>query len=181
MKEIYFRKFKVTCTTLVIFLCGLGYLWCIFALDLTNMKRLSHIDAVYYSILAVIVFGALLMLVVNGVTIRKFVHGIVLHRPVLILTDGSLHIYDSFCGNYIVLPWSQIEAFEPFDYKGKTTYYVVLRDYDTYYRQLASWLRRYIMWSNSMIIRRSVINIDTPSMDIDADELLGLLNSHLSH
>ena len=79
-----------------------------------------------------------------------------------------------------MLPWAEIEAFEPFDYKGNTTYYVVLKDYEVFYQQLSSLLRRFIMWTNSLIVRRSVINIDIHSMDTDANWLLDEMNSRLS-
>ena len=183
MVEIYFRKVKYTFNTLGIFVCGLGYLWFVyelFARDFLDMRQKSGNDAIFYFIIAVVIFGALLLLYLNWIYLRQFVKCIILHRPALVLADESLHIYDTFVGNYIVLPWTQIETFEPFEFKGRTTHYVVLKDYDVFYQQLSGLLRRYIMWTNNLIVRRSVINIDAPMMDIDADELLKMLDSRLS-
>ena len=182
MIEVFFRKLKVTWITFVFFLCGLGYLWCVyelFARDFLDIRQKSGNDIIFYFIMAVVIFGALLLLFVNWIYLRQFVKCIILHRPALVLADDSLHIYDLFVGNYIVLPWAQIEAFEPFEFKGKTTYYVVLKDYDVFYQQPSSLLRCYIMWTNSLIVRRSVINIDAPMMDIDGHQLLDELKSHL--
>ena len=178
MKEIFFRKAKNTLTALVIFFCSLGYLWCVyelFARDFLDMRQPGHVV-----IMVVVIFGALLLLFINWIYLRQFVKCIILHRPALVLTDHSLHIYDYFAGKYIVLPWAEIEAFEPFDFKGNTTYYVVLKDYEVFYQQLSSLLRRFMMWTNSLIVRRSVINIDIHSMDTDANWLLDEMNSRLS-
>ena len=183
MEEIFFRKVKYTFNTLGIFVCGLGYFWCVyelFARDFLDMRQKSGNDVIFYFIMAVVIFGALLLLYLNWIYLRQFVKCIILHRPALVLTDDSLHIYDYFAGKYIVLPWAEIEAFEPFDFKGNTTYYVVLKDYEVFYQQLSSLLRRYIMWTNSLIVRRSVINIDIHSMDTDANWLLDEMNSRLS-
>ena len=183
MEEIYFGKSKNTLTTLVIFVCSLGYLWFVyelFARDFLDMRQKSGTDGIFYVILAVIIFGALLLLFINWIYLRQFVKCIILRQPALVLTDDSIHVYDNFAGKYIVFPWAQIEAFEPFDYKGTTTYYVVLKDYEVFYQQLSSLLRRFIMWTNSLIVRRSVINIDIHSMDTDANWLLDEMNSRLS-
>lgn len=177
--EVYYRKAKSFWATFVIFICGVAYLSFVFVLDLTDMRRQTHNDAIFYFLMAVIAFGALLMIFINWIYIRRFVKCVVGRHPALVLNDDNLRIYDSFSDNDIVLLWSQIEAFEPFEYKGKTTYYVVLKDYDIYYQQLSNRMRRFIMWTNGLIARRSVINIDTPMMDIDSDELLSMLHSHI--
>ena len=111
MVEIYFRKVKYTFNTLGIFFCGLGYLWFVyelFARDFLDMRQKSGNDAIFYSIIAVVIFGALLLLYLNWIYLRQFVKCIILHRPALVLADESLHIYDTFVGNYIVLPWIYI-------------------------------------------------------------------------
>ena len=74
----------------------------------------------------------------------------------LVLTENSLHVYEWFWGGYCALPWKQIEAFEPFAYNGHITYYIVLKDYEVYYQQVPSLCRRFILWTDGLILRCSV-------------------------
>lgn len=88
MVEIYFRKVKYTFNTLGIFFCGLGYLWFVyelFARDFLDMRQKSGNDAIFYFIIAVVIFGALLLLYLNWIYLRQFVKCIILHRPALVL------------------------------------------------------------------------------------------------
>jgi hypothetical protein len=176
MQEVFFRKGRVTFTAISIFLLSLGYLLMI---PLLLEKQPRHVDGVLYFVLTVVYFGALVLLLVNCIYLKLFWLCVIRRHPALMLTADSLHAYHPSWGAYCILPWQRIEAFVPYTYKGHTTYYIVLKDYETYRQQVSSPWRRFILWMDGLIVARSVINIDIRSMDADAGRLLDELNSRI--
>lgn len=152
-------------------------------------KQPHHVDGLLYFVLAVVYFGALVLLLLNWIYLKQFWKCVIRHQPALVLADDGLYAYQSFGyqsfgyqsfgGDYCVLSWQQIEAFEPYTYKGHTTYYIVVKDYEAYRQQVSGLWRRFILWTDGLIVARSVINIDIRSMAIDADQLLDELNSRI--
>ena len=176
MQEVFFQKGRVAFTALSILLLSIGYFLLIFLL---LEKQPHHVDGVWYFVLAVVYFGALVLLLLNWIYLRQFWKCVIRHQPALVLADDGLYAYQSFGGDYCVLSWQQIEAFEPYTYKGHTTYYIVVKDYEAYRRKVSSSWQRFLLWMDGLIVRRSVINIDIRSMDIDAVHLLDELNSRI--
>lgn len=177
MQEVFFRKGRVTFTAISIFLLSLGYLLMI---PLLLEKQPRHVDGVLYFVLAVVYFGALVLLLVNCIYLKLFWLCVIRRHPALMLTADSLHAYHPFWGAYCILPWRRIEAFEPYTYKGHTTYYIVVKDYEAYRQQVFGSLRRFTLWMDGLIVARSVINIDIRSMDADKDLLLDELNRRIA-
>ena len=177
MQEVFFRKGRVTFTAISIFLLGIGYFLLIFLL---LEKPPRHVDGVWYFVLAVVYFGALVLLLLNWIYLRQFWKCVIRRHPALMLTADSLHAYHPFWGAYCILPWQSIEALVPYTYKGHTTYYIVLRDYEGYRQQVSGSLRRFTLWMDGLIVARSVINIDIRSMDADKDLLLDELNRRIA-
>ena len=176
MQEVFFRKGRVTFTAISIFLLSIGYFLLIFLL---LEKPPRHVDGLWHFVLAVVYFGALVLLLLNWIYLRLFWKCVIRRHPALMLTADSLHAYHPFWGAYCILSWQRIEAFVPYTYKGHTTYYIVLRDYEGYRQQVSSPWRRFILWMDGLIVSRSVLNIDIRSMDIDAGQLLDELNSRI--
>ena len=176
MQEVFFRKGRVTFTAISIFLLSLGYLLMI---PLLLEKPPRHVDGLWYFVLAVVYFGALVLLLVNWIYLRQLWTCVICRKPALVLAEDSLHAYHPSWGAYCILPWKSIENFVPYNYKGHTTYYIVVKDYEAYRRQVSSPWRRFILWMDGLIVARSVINIDISGMDIDADQLLDELNSRI--
>ena len=176
MQEVFFRKGRVTSTAVPVFLLSLGY-FLLIPLLLERTPR--HVDGVWYFVLAVVFFGALVLLLVDFIYLCQFWHCVIRRQPALVLTADSLHAYQLFRGDYCILPWKQIEAFVPFTYKGHTTYYIVLKDFDAYRQRVSSLWHRLILWANGLTVPRSIVNIDIQSMDVDADSLISELNSRI--
>ncbi len=176
MQEVFFRKGIVAFTAISIFFLSLGYFLLILLL---LEKQPRHVDGVLYFVLAVVYFGALVLLLVNCIYLKQFWLCVIRRQPALMLTADSLHAYHPSWGAYCILPWQSIEAFVPYTYKGHTTYYIVLKDYETYRQQVSSPWRRFILWMDGLIVASSVINIDIRSMDADAGRLLDELNSRI--
>lgn len=175
VQEVFFRKGRVTFTVLSVFLLSLGYFLMI---PLLLEKQPHHVDGLLYFVLAVVYFGALVLLLLNWIYLRLFWKCVIRHQPALVLADDGLCAYQSFGGDYCVLSWQQIEA-EPYTYKGHTTYYIVVKDYEAYRQQVSSPWRRIILWMDGLIVSHSVLNIDIRSMDIDSGQLLDKLNSRI--
>jgi len=176
MQEVFFRKGRVTFTALSILLLSIGY----FLLILLMLERSPrHVDGLWYFVLAVVYFGALVLLLLNWIYLRQFWKCVIRHQPALVLTVDSLHAYHPSWGAYCILPWQSIKAFEPYTYKGHTTYYIVVKDYEAYRQQVSGSLRRFTLWMDGLIVSRSVINIDICSMDANAGQLLDELNSRI--
>ena len=169
MQEVFFRKGIVTFTALSILLLSIGYFLLI---PLLLEKPPRHVDGLWYFVLAVVYFGALVLLLLNWIYLRYFWKCVIRHQPALVLAEDSLHAYHPSWGAYCILSWQRIEAFVPYTYKGHTTYYIVVKDYEAYRRQVSSPWRRFILWMDGLIVARSVINIDIRAMDADADQLL---------
>ena len=176
MQEVFLRKGKITFTTSVVFILSIGVLWLIPQLHVSPPR---DVGALWYFSLAVFYFGIFVLFLVNWVNLRQFWQCVIRHQPALVLTADSLHAYQPFWGDYCVLPWKEIETFVPYTYKGHTTYYIVLKDYDAYRQQVSSLWRRFILWADGLVVSRSVINIDIRAMAIDADTLLSELNSRI--
>ena len=176
MQEVFFRKGIVTFTALSILLLSIGYFLLIFLL---LEKPPRHVDGLWYFVLAVVYFGALVLLLVNWIYLRQLWTCVICRKPALVLAEDSLHAYHPSWGAYCILPWQSIKAFEPYTYKGHTTYYIVVKDYEAYRQQVSGSLRRFTLWMDGLIVARSVINIDIRSMAIDADQLLDELNSRI--
>ena len=176
MQKVFFRKGRVAFTALSILLLSIGYFLLI---PLMLEKPPRHVDGLWYFVLAVVYFGALVLLVVNCIYLKLFWLCVIRRQPALMLTADSLHAYHPFWGAYCILPWQRIEAFVPYTYKGHTTYYIVVKDYEAYRRKVSSSWQRFLLWMDGLIVRRSVINIDIRSMDIDAGQLLDELNSRI--
>lgn len=177
VQEVFFRKGRVTFTALSILLLSIGY-FLLIPLLLERPPR--HVDGLWYFVLAVVYFGALVLLLLNWIYLRQFWKCVIRHQPALVLADDGLYAYQSFGGDYCVLSWQQIEAFEPYTYKGHTTYYIVVKDYEAYRQQVSGLWRRFILWTDGLIVARSVINIDIRSMDADKDLLLDELNRRIA-
>jgi len=176
MQEVFFRKGRVTFTALSILLLSIGY----FLLILLLLERPPrHVHGLWYFVLAVVYFGALVLLLINCIYLKLFWKCVIRRHPALMLAADSLHAYHPFWGAYCILPWQRIEAFVPYTYKGHTTYYIVVKDYEAYRQQVSSSWRRFTLWMDGLIVARSVINIDIRSMAIDADQLLDELNSRI--
>lgn len=176
MKEIFFRKGKYIFNTIGITICCLAYIWLVSKWHFEEQSLLLTLT------IGLVYFGGLLILYAWVMYLRMYVKCILCHQPALVLTDDELQIYRFERGNYLSVRWQSIEAFVPFVYKGNTTYNIVLKDYDEYYQQESNWFQRFLLRINSCILgKHTIANIDVYSMDIDADELLGLLNRHLSH
>lgn len=110
MQEVFFRKGRVTFTAISIFLLSLGYLLMI---PLLLEKQPRHVDGLLYFVLAVVYFGALVLLLLNWIYLRLFWKCVIRHQPALVLADDGLYAYQSFGGDYCVLSWQQIEALSP--------------------------------------------------------------------
>jgi len=176
MQEVFLSRGKNTFLALALFILSLVILWLIF---LSHASPPRQVDALWYFSLAVVYFGALVVLLVNWIYLRQFWLCIIRRQPALVLTADSLHAYHPSWGAYCILPWKSIETFVPYTYKGHTTYYIVVKDYEAYRRQVSSPWRRFILWMDGLIVARSVINIDISGMDIDAGQLLDELNSRI--
>ena len=176
VQEVFFRKGRVTFTVLSVFLLSLGYFLMI---PLLLEKQPHHVDGLLYFVLAVVYFGALVLLLLNWIYLRVFWKCVIRRQPALVLTADSLHAYHPSWGAYCILPWQSIEAFVPYTYKGHTTYYIVVKDYEAYRQQVSGLWRRFILWTDGLIVSHSVLNIDIRSMDIDAGQLLDELNSRI--
>lgn len=176
MQEVFFRKGRVTFTALSILLLSIGYFLLI---PLLLEKPPRHVDGLWYFVLAVVYFGALVLLLLNWIYLRQFWKCVIRRQPALMLTADSLHAYHPFWGAYSILSWQRIEAFVPYTYKGHTTYYIVVKDYEAYRQQVSSSWRRFTLWMDGLIVARSVINIDIRSMAIEADQLLIEMNSRI--
>lgn len=173
MEEYYFRKVKYTVSTIVLTLCNVGILWCAIKLHLSNLEQIW--------LLAIIDFGALITLWVWWIYLRMFIKCIICRQPALVLTDSCLQVFRFYYGDYLTVPWDRIESFEPYVYKGHKLYYVVLKDYDEFYRKEPSRYRRFLLRMDSgLTVNRAVTNIDINSLDADAKWLLDRLNSHLT-
>ena len=177
MQEVFFRKGIVTFTALSILLLSIGYFLLIFLL---LEKPPRHVDGLWYFVLAVVYFGALVLLLVNWIYLRQLWTCVICRKPALVLAEDSLHAYHPSWGAYCILPWQSIKAFEPYTYKGHTTYYIVVKDYEAYRQQVSSSWRRFTLWMDGLIVARSVINIDIRSMDADKDLLLDELNRRIA-
>ena len=175
-EEVFLRKGKNAFLALALFILSLVMLWFITQFHATSPRQ---VDALWYFSLAVVYFGALVVLLVNWIYLRQFWLCIIRRQPALVLTADSLYAYHPSWGAYCILPWKSIETFVPYTYKGHTTYYIVVKDYEAYRRQVSSPWRRFILWMDGLIVARSVINIDIRAMDADADQLLDELNSRI--
>ena len=176
MKEIYFRKGKYIFNTIGITICCLAYIWLVSKWHFGEQSLLLTLTT------GLVYFGGLLIFYAWVMYLRMYMKCILSHQPALVLTDDELQIYRFERGNYLSVKWQSIKAIVPYVYKGKTTYNVVLKDYDEYYQQESNRFQRLLLRIYSgMMGKHTIANIDVHSMDIDADELLDLLNRHLSH
>lgn len=87
MQEVFFRKGRVTFTAISIFLLSLGYLLMI---PLLLEKQPRHVDGLLYFVLAVVYFGALVLLLLNWIYLRLFWKCVIRHQPALVLADDGL-------------------------------------------------------------------------------------------
>ena len=129
MEEIYFRKGRYTFNTIGITICCLAYIWLVSKWHFEEQSLLLALTT------GLVYFGGLLIFYAWVMYLRLYMKCILSHQPALVLTDDELQIYRFERGNYLSVKWQSIEAFVPYVYKGKTTYNVVLKDYDEYYQQ----------------------------------------------
>ncbi len=173
MEEHFFRKVRYTLSTIAIVLCTLGILWGAIELHRRDLEQIW--------LLAIVDFGALIVMWTCWLYLRMYVKCIICRQPALVLTDDRLQIFRFYYGDYLTLTWDRIESFEPYVFKGHTLYYVVLKDYDEFYRQEPSRYRRFLLRMDSgLTVSGAVTCIDINTMDADPQWLLNRLNSHLS-
>ena len=89
-------------------------------------------------------------------------------------------VYNIVWGDYLVFSWQDIAAFLPYTYKGKTTYYIIVKDRQAYIQQVPNRLRRLLLRTNTLLVSDSITNIAISSIDTNETALLEELNRHIS-
>ena len=176
MKEISFSRWKVILRSVIILLCALGYFGLFF---ITPSDHPSVSPALYYFLNVVYVIGGLIILYVVWFLAFTYLWCAITNRPIVIITNDNLQIYDMSVKHYFVLHWNEITKIERFEYKSQEVFDVYLHDSDLYLLQEPSRFRRLILKLNAFSMRGAATRIPANDLAVDSDWLYNELQSHL--
>ena len=176
MEEIYFSRWKVVLRSVVILLCALGYIGLFF---ITPSDHPVMPIALEYFLAVVCIMGGVVMLYVVWFMAFTYLWCAITNRPIVIITNDNLQIYDMSVKHYFVLPWNDITKIERFEYKSQEVFDVYLHDSDLYLLQEPSRFRRLILKLNAFSMRGAATRIPANDLAVDSDWLFNELQSHL--
>ena len=176
MKAYYFRKGWLMAMSLILVFCALVFVWGLISLS----ERKSYYTGLDYFVMGLISVSTLFLLWITWIFVRSLVYCVFRHHPALVLTDKTFRVYNIVWGDYLVFSWQDIAAFLPYTYKGKTTYYIVVKDRQAYIQQVPNRLRRLLLRTNTLLVSDSITNIAISSIDTNETALLEELNRHIS-
>ena len=178
MNEIYFSRWRVIIRAAVILICTLAYWGLVLFVRPSDHPYIPV--ALKYFLGAVIIFGGLLMVYASFFIGFSYLGHVIRRRPIVIITDDKLKIYDMTIKRYLILDWKDIIKIESVVFKGDLSFDVYVNEDKRYQFLETSRWRRFILKLNSLFLCGAAVRIPVSDLAVDNNSLFNELQSHVT-